>query len=362
MSAFIIAEAGVNHNGNLDRAIQMIDVAAEAGADAIKFQTFKAENLVTAAAPKAAYQKAKTDPREGQLDMLQALELDEVAHRRLRDRCAAMGVEFMSSPFDEPSVRFLADDIGVARLKLGSGEITNALLISAAAQTGLPLIISTGMSVIEDITACLGFVGSVYLDRPMPRTPAEAVAAGGEADVLSALRDRVSLLHCTSDYPTRPEDVNLFAMDTLRDTFGLPTGLSDHTAGIAVSVAAIARGATVVEKHFTLDRSLPGPDHAASLSAAELKDLVSAIRQVEAALGSREKQPTIAEKSTAMVARRCLVAAKPISAGEVFTSVNLTSKRPANGLSPLYSWSLLGKQARHSYDPDMPLREDELEQ
>jgi len=345
----IIAEAGVNHNGSVERALDMVDVAAEAGADVVKFQTFRADTLAAADAPKAAYQEANTGEAGGQLAMLRALELDDQAHYKLVDRCQERGIEFLSTAFDLDSLDFVIS-LNVRRLKIPSGEITNGPLLLKAAHSRLPLLLSTGMADLKDIEAALGVLAFGY------SAPLEAVPSAGAFKVAwlgdegrKAVTERVTVLQCTTQYPTPAAEVNLRAMDTIARRFQVKVGFSVHTQGIAVAPAAVARGATVVEKHFTLDRALPGPDHKASLEPAELKAMVAAIREVEAALGSPEKGPSPSERPNIPVARKSLVAARPIAKGEVFTADNLTALRPGGGRSPMEYWSLLGREAERDY-------------
>jgi N-acetylneuraminate synthase len=353
MKAYIIAEAGVNHNGSLDLARQLIDAAARAGADAVKFQTFQAENLVTRSAPKAAYQTRRTDGTETQLEMILKLELDLEAHRTLIEYCATRGIAFLSSPFDLPSIDLLAITFNLPRLKLPSGEITNAPFLLKAARTGKPVILSTGMSTLGEVEAALGVLAFGY-SSPADSAPtrdgfyeAYRSVAGQET-----LRRNVVLLHCTTEYPAPYEEVNLSAMDTLRSAFGLPVGFSDHSGGIAVAIAAAARGAVLIEKHFTLDRNLPGPDHKASLEPDELAQMVSCVRQVELALGHPLKAPTSSELKNLPVARKSLVAGCAIRSGELFTEANLAVKRPGNGVSPFRYWEFIGRAATRGFEAD----------
>ncbi len=345
----IIAEAGVNHNGSLDRALALVDVAAAAGADIVKFQTFRAEALASAAAPKAAYQKEATGEAGAQLEMLRALELDAAAHRRLAAHAAQRGIEFLSTAFDEASLDLVLS-LGVKRLKVPSGEITNAPLVLKMARSGLPILLSTGMADLAEIETALGVLAFGYAAPPeaAPSPAAFRVALLGDAGK-QALAGRVAVLHCTTQYPAPVEDANLRAMATIAQRFGLPVGYSDHTEGIAVATAAVALGATVIEKHFTLDRTLPGPDHRASLEPGELEAMVAAIRAVERALGSPEKRATASERPNIAVARKSLVAARPIARGETFTPDNLTALRPGGGRPPLEYWSLLGRTAERDY-------------
>lgn len=350
---YIIAEAGVNHNGSLKMARELVEAAADAGADAVKFQTFKADKLVSRNAPKAGYQTMTTDAAESQFDMIRKLELDEETHRLLIEQCNGKGIQFLSTPFDFDSLEMLARTFDLPRLKLPSGEITNAPLLLRAARTGKPVILSTGMSTLGEVEAALGVLAFGYAAHidAVP-SPASFREAYGSAAGQEALARNVVLLHCTTEYPAPFAEVNLRAMDTLQDAFRLPVGFSDHTTGIAVPIAAAARGAVVIEKHFTLDRDLPGPDHKASLEPSELAGMVKAIRQVELALGSRLKAPTMSESKNMSVARKSLVAAGPIRRGDLLTGENMTVKRPGNGTHPFLYWDLLGQRAARDYEPD----------
>lgn len=325
--AFVIAEAGVNHNGDIDRAIALIDAAANAGADAVKFQTFKAKRLVNATAQKAAYQVENTGDAGSQLAMLERLELDDAAHHKLLARCSERDILFMSSPFDEQSADFLAD-LGITVFKVPSGELTNTPFLAHLGEKGLPIILSTGMSTMGDV-----------------ETGVAALEATGNHEL--------AILHCVSSYPTDPKDVNLRAMRTLR-SFGYPVGYSDHTLGIPVPIAAVALGACCIEKHFTLDRELPGPDHRASLEPDELAAMIAGIRAVEQSLGDGRKRPTAGELDTAKAARKSLVAAVEIAAGTVVTVEMITIKRPGTGMPPSMRESVVGRTARQ------PIARDEL--
>ena len=348
---FIIAEAGVNHNGSLDLARQLVDVAADAGADAVKFQTFKADKLATVQAPKADYQVANTQEAGSQLEMLRRLELAPEHHELLLTHCKKRGINFMSTAFDEESLALLAP-LGMPAIKIPSGDITCGPLLLQAARLRQKLILSTGMSTLSDVEQALGVIAFGLLGDIEPRGRADFDAAYCSDAGRRALADKVTILHCVTQYPAPPAAVNLRAMDTLATAFGLPVGYSDHTLGIEVSIAAVARGACVIEKHFTLDRTLPGPDHVASLEPAELKQLVSAIRNVEQALGSTLKQPDAQEVLNRPVARRSVVAARNINQGEIFTYDMLTSKRPGTGISPIDIWSLVGRRADRNYRSD----------
>lgn len=316
---FVIAEAGVNHNGHLDLALKLVDAAADAGADAVKFQTFSAERLTTVRAAKAAYQVANTGSRGSQFEMLKALELSPQAHATLLTRSRERGILFLSSAFDEESSNFL-DDLGVAAFKVPSGELTNLPFLRHLARKGRPLVVSTGMATLGETAAAV-----------------DAVRAEGCKELV--------LLHCVSDYPADPADANLRAMASLREAFGAPTGFSDHTAGDVVTLAAVALGACLVEKHFTLDRTMPGPDHRASVEPAELAALVRRIRTVESALGSGVKMPAASESPVARVARKSLVASCFISAGVPLGPEMVALKRPGTGLAPEAIVGLLGKRA-----------------
>lgn len=317
---FIIAEAGVNHNGSLDMARQLVDAAVESGSDAVKFQTFKADELVTPDAPKAEYQMRTTDGTESQYEMIRRLELTLEMHQKLIEYCHERGILFMSSPFDESSADLL-DDFDVPVFKIPSGEITNLPFLAHVAAKGKPMIVSTGMANLAEV-----------------ETAIETIRYAGGKEVV--------LLQCVSNYPAEPAQANLRAMKTMEQKFEVPIGYSDHTQGIEVAIAAAALGATVIEKHFTLDRSLPGPDHEASLEPGELDAMVKGIRIAEAALGTGDKVPFASEASTADVARKSLVAAIDISAGTVLTKELVGIKRPGTGLPPAMRAEIIGKTIR----------------
>ena len=351
-NTLIIAEAGVNHNGSLELAKEMIDVAAEAGVDVIKFQTFKTEEVITKNAKKAEYQEAATGSDETQYEMVKKLELSDEDHLELINYCKKQNIDFLSTPFDIPSVDLLVDRFNLPMLKIPSGEITNAPLLLRMARSGKPLILSTGMSLLGDIEDCLGVLAFGYL------TPngEPSVAAFREAYLSNkgqkTLKEKVSILHCTTEYPTAYEDINLPAMETLKCAFGLPFGFSDHSPGIAAPIAAVARGATIIEKHFTLDKKMEGPDHAASLNPVELVAMTKGIREVEMMLGHGKKIPVASELKNLPIARKSLVARCDIKAGDIFTEDNLTAKRPGTGISPMEYWVLLGTAAKKDIDAD----------
>ncbi|MDF2529666.1 MAG: N-acetylneuraminate synthase [Gammaproteobacteria bacterium] len=352
----IIAEAGVNHNGSIELAKALIDKAAEAGADIVKFQTFKAKTLASSHAPKAQYQLQTTDKKESQLAMLQKLELDEQAHQELISYCQTKQIQFLSSPFDIDSLKLLVVRFGLRLIKIPSGEITNAPLLLETARNGCKVILSTGMSTLGEIEDALAVLAYGYINGAAPSIQAFKEAyqsAEGQAE----LAKNVSLLHCTSQYPTPFEDVNLFAMDTLKMAFGLEVGFSDHTQGINVPIAAVARGALVIEKHFTLDRNMEGPDHKASLEPDELKEMVKAIRQVELSLGRKLKAPVKSELDTAKAARKSLVAAIFIHKGEILNESNVAILRAGHGISPMHYWELLGKAASRDYQQNESIDE-----
>ncbi len=351
-AVYIIAEAGVNHNGNLDRALAMVDAAADAQVDAVKFQTFCPEALVTAGAAQAGYQIRNQGDVGSQLTMLRRLVLQPEDHHALMAHCTKRDVDFMSSPFDAGSADFLVNDLQLPCIKLGSGELTNGPLLLQLARSGRELILSTGMATLEEIGEALNVLAFGYLRQDTPSERAALAAAWENPAAHQLLHDRVTLLHCTSEYPCPPDQVNLRAMDDLAEHFGLPVGYSDHTLGISVAVAATARGAQVLEKHFTLDRGLPGPDHVASLEPDQLASLVKAVREVSAALGGGSKAPAAVEAANAVAARKSLVAARPIQAGEAFDATNLTVKRPATGRSPMDYWDLLGQCAARDFAAD----------
>jgi N,N'-diacetyllegionaminate synthase len=331
MSTLIIAEAGVNHGGDLSMALRLVDAAARAGADLVKFQTFSADRIVTAQAAQASYQTRNTGVEETQHAMLKRLELSREAHEALMAHARQRGIGFLSTAFDLESVELLLE-LGLELFKIPSGEITNLPYLRRIGRSGKPLILSTGMATAAEIGAAL-----------------EALEQAGTP------RDRITVLHCTTEYPAPMGEVNLRAMLTIRDTFGVRVGYSDHTLGIEVAIAAVALGASVIEKHFTLDRDLPGPDHKASLEPDELTAMVSAIRNVERALGHGVKRPGAGEMRNLAAARKSLVAARDIRAGEPFTEANVAVKRPGTGVSPMQWDAVMGRAAPRNFSPDEPI-------
>ncbi|MDF3125836.1 N-acetylneuraminate synthase [Rheinheimera sp. 1928-s] len=354
---FVIAEAGVNHNGDADLAFALVDAAAQAGADAVKFQTFQADLLATRQTPKAQYQKELTDASESQWQMLKRLELPQVLHHQLKDYAEQLGLEFMSTGFDLPSTEFLLN-LQLKRYKIPSGELTNAPLVWLTARSGKPLILSTGMATLGEIELALAVVAHASTADVPPAGLREVWQNWSSIAAQQNLKKQVTLLHCTSQYPCPDEQVNLAAMTTLAQSFQLPVGYSDHSDGLLVPVAAVARGATIIEKHFTLDRNLPGPDHKASLTPGELKDMVQQIRRVELLLGSGIKAPQAVELDTQQVVRQRIVAKTAIAAGQTFTAENLTSARSCRGTAAIHYWDLLGQTATCSYQAMDPVTQE----
>jgi len=324
----IIAEAGVNHNGDINLAKQLVDVAADSGADYVKFQTFNAERIVTKTADKAEYQKQSSDSSESQFEMLKWLELSVEMHLELIEHCEHRSIKFLSTGFDIQSVDLLVG-LGLSLIKIPSGEITNLPFLRYIGSLGLPVILSSGMSTMKEIADALLILEQTGLPRA-----------------------QITVLHCTTEYPTPMDEVNLRAMNSIRNTLGVAVGYSDHTLGIEVSVAAAALGASVIEKHFTIDRALPGPDHKASLEPDELFAMVKAIRNIEVALGSDVKEPTISEIKNIRIARKSILAGRKIEIGEILSASNLVIKRPGDGVSPMRWDHLIGQIASRGYFPD----------
>lgn len=350
-NTFIIAEAGVNHNGSLEMAFQLIDAAIDAGADAIKFQTYKTENLVTRTANQAEYQEKNIGEVSSQFDMLKKLELSYDDFIQLKHYCDENKIKFLSTPFDLDSVDFLIRDLGLGLMKIPSGEITNGPYIYKIATYGVKVILSTGMATVDEIHNALAFLAYGY-SKQVDVSFENAMAFYETKEAKQLLKDKVCVLHCTTEYPTPFDDINLNAMDSIKEGFHLPVGLSDHSEGILVPIAAVAKEATIIEKHFTLDKALPGPDHKASLEPPELKKMVKSIRTIEKTLGDSQKKPTNEELKNKDVARKSLVAAKPIKKGDVFTFENLAVKRPGTGVEPYYLWDYLGEESQSNYEED----------
>lgn len=345
----MIAEAGVNHNGNLDFALQLVDVAAAAGADAVKFQTFSAARIATSSAGLADYQKRNLGKSESQIEMLRRLELGPQEHRTLIERCRKCGVAFISSPFDTESLRFLIDDLDLPVIKIPSGEVTNGPFLFDVGRSGRRAILSTGMSELSDIEIALDVLAWGYMGREAPKHVNAVTGARNLTEARNILAERVTVLQCTTEYPAPFDTINLRTMSSLQAEFGIPVGLSDHSEGIAVPIAAVALGAVMIEKHVTLDRNLPGPDHKASVEPSELKAMIAGIRAVEQALGSGQKQVSPSEHATRLIARKSLVASRPIQAGAVITAQDLTAMRPGNGVSPMEYWQIVGTVAARDY-------------
>ena len=328
MATLIIAEAGVNHNGDMHLAKQLIEAAAEAGADVVKFQTFKPDKLATTKAGKASYQQQTTDHAENQQQMLQRLELAPEQHQQLISHCHNSGIEFLSTAFDDPSIDLL-NTLNLKRLKIPSGEITNLPYLGRIGELGKPLILSTGMANLGEIEAAISVLETAGTNRA-----------------------QITVLHCTTEYPAPMAEVNLRAMQTIGQAFGVAVGYSDHTAGIEVPIAAVALGATVIEKHITLDQNLPGPDHKASLEPKEFAAMVRAIRNIEQALGNGIKRPTASETANLPIVRKSLVASRAISIGEQFSATNIIAKRPGTGISPMRWDELIGHPSPRDFAPD----------
>ena len=327
---FIIAEAGVNHNGRLDLALQLVDKAVEAGADCVKFQTFITENEISKNAEKAEYQKVSTGENESEFEMVKKLELTFGQFREIAGYCEKKGILFLSTPFDLDSIDFL-DDMNIFCWKIPSGEITNLPYLIKIAKTNRDVIMSTGMCDLEEV-----------------RNAVQILRKYGNGTI--------TLLHCNTEYPTPFEDVNLKAMETMRREFGVSVGYSDHTVGIEAPIAAAALGASVIEKHFTLDRNMEGPDHKASLEPQELAQMIRAIRNVEKAIGNGEKKPSPSEIKNISVARKSIVAKRDIAKGEIFTEDNLCVKRPGDGINPMRWFEILGKTADRCYQEDEQIK------
>lgn len=329
MKTLIIAEAGVNHNGDINLAKELIACAASAGADFIKFQSFIATESISGMAPKADYQKNSTNRDETQLDMVRKLELSRVDHEVLIEECGKHGIRFFSTAFDCESFDLLAELDCLELVKIPSGELTNLPLLSYMARLNKPLLLSTGMATLGEVESAISVI-----------------------EKAGTLRNLITILHCTTEYPAPLEEVNLRAMVSMRHAFGLNVGYSDHTRGIEIPLAAVALGATVIEKHFTLDRSLPGPDHMASLEPDELVLMINGIRNVERALGDGIKRPSASELKNKLIARKSIVARREIKVGEFFSEKNITTKRPGTGISPMRWHEVIGAVARRDFKSD----------
>ena len=346
MSVFVIAEAGVNHNGSLSTALDMVDVAAASGADAVKFQTFKAKAMITAEAPKAEYQLAATASNQSQRDMIESLELSADAHIAIAQHCATRSIKFLSTPFDVESLHLLTRSLGMSTIKIPSGEATNLPFVLEVGREAKDVILSTGMCTLREIELALKSIAFAF-DRShggdLPtRAHLESPLSENERSLLIG---RVTVLQCTTEYPAPINEANLNAMSSIQEAFGLSVGYSDHTLGMTSSIAAVALGATMIEKHFTLDKKQDGPDHLASLEPDELKSFVAALRDTHRALGDTRKAPTASETKNIPIARKSIVAARAITKGELLTADNLTFKRPGTGRPPIEFFDLIGMPA-----------------
>lgn len=357
MHTTIIAEAGVNHNGSLEIAMELIKIAKEASADVVKFQTFTADSLVTTNAPRAVYQQANTQNSGSQHSLLKGLELSKEAYIKLSRYCESLEIEFLSTAFDIECLKFLVNETGIRRIKIPSGEITNGPYILEAARTKLPVILSTGMATIGEIEDALKVLAYGYCVPQGNPTKNDLLAAYQSTASQLELSKKVTILQCGTNYPLPPEDVNLRAMIAMGSMFNVATGLSDHTEGISISIAAAALGATVIEKHFTKDRKLPGPDHKASIEPCELTMLVHSIRQVEKSLGLGVKILSPTELENRRIVRKSLVASRPLKKGHSLSFDDIAAKRPATGYSPMSYWDMLGKRLSRDYEVDEAFEE-----
>lgn len=340
----VIAEIGVNHNGSLDTAKRLIEQAAAAGADVAKFQTFQTDHLVTEKASLAAYQESGGERFQNQAEMLRSLELSQDAHVELAQFSQNVGIEFMSTAFDQESLEFLVGTLNVGRLKVASGELTNGPFLYAHAQHQLPLLVSTGMACLQEVDEAMTVIGWGLRGTSIPNED-NLSDSWRESKLLDVIRDRVTLLQCTSQYPAPNREINLRAMQSMRERYGVAVGYSDHTEGITAALAAVAMGAEVIEKHITLDKAMDGPDHKASIEPTEFRRLVRQIREVELVLGQAEKQPQPCERENLEVSRRSLFASRIIKEGELFSVDNVTIKRPGGFKSPMQYWTVLGQRA-----------------
>lgn len=353
---FVIAEAGVNHNGSVERALEMVEVAVSAGADAIKFQTFSADRLAGEDTALADYQRHQGEDDRTQYQLLKGLELTHDEFSRIQRRCVECGITFLSTGFDLDELRFLIDELRIPIVKIASGDLTFVPLLVAAGESGLPVILSTGMADLGEIGRALKFIATGYaiadgaFERGVRITPEVVDSAWASRNERRAFESDVTVLHCTTEYPAALEYLNLRAMTTIAETYGTRIGYSDHSLGSLASIVAVTLGATVIEKHFTLDTSLEGPDHAASLDPTALTDFVTALRAVETVLGGPIKECQAVEKGNREVVRRSLVAAQPIKAGAILTESDLTCRRPALGRSAFEYWDVVGTVASHDYD------------
>ncbi len=356
MSVFVIAEAGVNHNGSLSTALDMVDVAAASGADAVKFQTFKAKAMITESAPKADYQVASTGTAQSQREMIESLQLSADAHIAIAQHCSMRGITFLSTPFDLESLYLLTRSLGMTTIKIPSGEVTNLPFVLEIGREAKDVILSTGMCTLHEIEVALKTLAFAFNRSTMDQLPTtNQLTTPLNEHEQSLLVGRVTVLQCTTEYPAPISEANLKAMEMIRNAFGLAVGYSDHTLGATSSIAAVALGATMIEKHFTLDKSQTGPDHRASLEPDELKAYVTALRDAEHSLGSAEKAPTKSESKNIPIARKSIVASRPIAKGELLSADNLTFKRPGTGRQPIEFFDLVGTPAPRDIAEDEQL-------
>ncbi len=347
MKNYIIAEAGVNHNGSMDIAYKLIDEAYDAGADAVKFQTFNTKNLVTGDSPKAEYQKLSTDSKESQFSMLKKLELSKENHYLLNNYCLKKGIDFLSTAFDIDSLKFLVNEIRPKKLKIASGELTNGPFLLAHTKTKPDILLSTGMSTFSEINDALEVLAFGLIGDKKTKPSKDAFRECFKTDIAQEiLRKKVTILHCTSEYPAPMNEINLKAMESLSKRFGLKVGYSDHSEGTLVPILAASMGATVIEKHLTLDKKMLGPDHQASIEPFELRFMIESIRSLEKIMGDSKKFPSKSEIKNIKIVRKSLVASRDIKKGEKFSKDNLTAKRPGDGLNPMHYWNLLGKRSK----------------
>lgn len=352
---YIIAEAGVNHNGSFELAIQLIDEAKKAGANAVKFQTFVTENCLSKTISKAAYQVTNTGSGS-QFDMVKKLELSFKEHSQLKAYCDEQYIDYLSTGFDFDSLAFLVDELKLKTLKIASGEVTNAPLVLAHAQSGCDIILSTGMCTLGDIEKALGILAFGFIgDTSITPSDMAFTQAYFSDEGQALIKKRVTILHCTTEYPAPFDEINLKAINTIKRAFGTKIGYSDHSQGIAVPIMAVAFGVTMIEKHFTLDKTMEGPDHIASLDPSELKDMISGIRQGQSAIGGAFKRPSASELGNLAVVRKVILANHNIKKGEVFSKDNLSIKRGAGMITPTDYWALLGRKSRRDYAHDEPL-------
>jgi N-acetylneuraminate synthase len=349
----IIAEAGVNHNGSLDLAKKLVDIAVEAKADIIKFQTFNTELCISKNVEKALYQKKSTDNDETQYEMVKKLELSYSEYLEVRNYCLHKGIQFISTAFDLPSLDFLSQELNVPFLKIPSGDVLNGPLLLNAAKTGKKIILSTGMCSLGDIEMALGVLAFGYMNDKTAKPSLELFKSSYYSDLgRKFLKENVTLLHCTTEYPAPFNEINLKVMNTLKVAFDLNVGLSDHSEGIIVPIGAVAMGAQVIEKHFTIDKNMDGPDHKASLNPSELKNMIQSIRKIEESLGETIKIPRSSEQKNMKIAKKTLVSTRKIKKGEILKEMDITFKRAGGGIDPIHYWNMIGSKALKNYNID----------